>query len=410
VAGEEEVGWLVIGEALPAAPATIPWRLVRMTPERRPAVPTALGGRPELAPHLRSARHLVAVAGRLLLGVTVLLVPLASGAEAATAVAAAWVPCTNATLSSGTCVPGYGSAPYNGQNGYYGLPAALAGPAQLYVSPALCPAGSAAAKSGDSCSAPFQLTLSKVTLTPAIGVVRIEQFGYESSAGTNAGSAAAALDSPLASAGSDPAAQWCATVPTDANPAGETCAPESDTSLPVYLAASSPPVLGTVLICVGSEAVSPKDAFEACIQSLVSTRSFPATRAHRATVRPTAVKKKRQSSAVLVSLSAPAFSNHVLRLGTSADIVVTVTTATGTLAQVTLATGLTPGSSAVVTTSKPQFTGVSTLANGVTRGFRFTIAVRARQVGKVTIDVGATAQLSTGTAANGAAQLAVTVG
>jgi hypothetical protein len=165
-----------------------------------------------------------------------------------------------------------------------------------------------------------------------------------------------------------------------------------------------------VLICVGSEAVSPKDAFEACIQSLVSTRSFPATRAHRATVRPTAVKKKRQSSPVLVSLSAPAFSNHVLRLGTSADIVVTVTTATGTLAQVTLATGLTPGSSAVVTTSKPQFTGVSTLANGVTRGFRFTIAVRARQVGKVTIDVGATAQLSTGTAANGAAQLAVTVG
>jgi hypothetical protein len=79
------------------------------------------------------------------------------------------------------------------------------------------------------------------------------------------------------------------------------------------------------------------------------------------------------------------------------------------LTQATLSTGLTPGTSAVVTTTKPQFSGI-TSANGVTTGFKFTFSVKALQAGKVTVDVAAATQLSTGASATGAAQIAVSVG
>jgi len=381
-----------------------------MIPERKARLsPLAVRRRTQPARRSPRALHIAVAAAFVLGGAVALGGPLANVVSAATAVPVAWAPCSNVTLSSGACVPGYGSAAYNGQNGYYGLPATLSGPGQLYVSPVFCPVGSAAAKSGESCSTPFQLSLSKVNLAPSIGVIRVERFGYESSAGTNAGSAVAVLDNPLAIAGSDPGAQWCVTVPTNANPEGETCVAESTTSLPVYLAASTPPVLGTVLMCVGGEVSPTESAFEACIQSSVSTKPFTATRARSTTIRKATVTKK-QISPVLVTLSAPAISNHVLAAGASANIVVTVTPATGSLTQVTLSTGLTPGTSAVVTTTKPQFTGVTTLANGVTNGFKFTFSIKAHHAGKVTVDVAAAAQLSTGTSASGAAQLAVTVG
>jgi hypothetical protein len=372
--------------------------------------PFAARRRAEPARRTPWALHIAVAAAFALGGAVALSAPLSNVASGATTVPAAWVWCTNATLSSGTCVPGYGSAVYNGQNGYYGQPATLSGPEQLYLSPVFCPAGSEAAKSGESCSAPFQLSLSKVNLAPAIGVIRVVKLGYESSAGINAGAAVAVLDNPLAVVGSDPAAQWCVAVPTNANPAGETCVAESNTSLPVYLAASTPPVLGTVLMCVGGEVSPTQSAFEACIQSSVSTKPFAATKARSTTIRKIAVKKKQQTSPVSVTLSAPAISGHVLAVGASVNIVVTVTPATGSLTQATLSTGLTPGTGAVVTTTKPQFTGVTTSANGVTNGFKFTFSVKALQAGNVTVDVAAAAQLSTGTSVTGAAQLAVTVG
>jgi hypothetical protein len=369
--------------------------------------PSALRRRDDRPRRSPRALRIFVLAAFALGSAVALAAPVADVATGAATVPTPWLWCTNATLSSGTCVPGYGSATYNGQNGYYGLPATLGGPGQLYISPVFCPAGSRAAKAGDSCSAPFQLSLAKVNLTPAIGVIRVENFGYESSSGTNAGNAVAVLDTPLAVAGSDPAAQWCTTVPTNANSSGETCVAESNTSLPVYLAAASPPVLGTVLMCVGGQLPPNRNSFEACIQSSVSTKPFAATRARSSTVRKTVVKK--QTSPVSVTLSAPAISNHVLGVGTSGSVAVTVTSTKESLSQVTLSAGVTPASSTVVATTKPQFTGISTLPNGDT-AFNFTFSVKARSAGKVTVDVGAAAQLSTGTAATGANQLKVNVG
>jgi len=340
-------------------------------------------------------------------GAVGLAVQFESVASGTTAVASPWLPCTNASLSSGTCVPGYGSAIYNGQDGYYGLPATLNGPSQLYLSPVFCPAGSPAAKAADSCSAPFQLSLAKVTLTPAIGVIGVENFGYESSAGTNAGGAVAVLDNPLAIPGSDPAAQWCVTVPTNANAGGETCIAESNTSLPVYLAANAPPVLGTVLMCVGGQVAPHQNAFEACVQTSASTKPFSTSRAKSSTIPSTTVKKP--SSPVVVVLSAPTLSNQALAVGASAAVTVTVTPATGSVTQVTLSAAPAPASSTLVATTKPQFTGAS-VANGVTHAFSFTFSIKARRAGKATVDVSAVAQLSTGVSGIGTAHLVVTAG
>jgi hypothetical protein len=354
-----------------------------------------------VAPGIRAV-----VAAALVFGGAVgLAVPFETVARATAAVSSPWLPCTNASLSAGTCVPGYGSAIYNGKDGYYGLPAVLSGPTQLYLSKVFCPAGSPAAKAADSCSAPFQLTLSKVTLTPAIGVVGVENFGYESRAGTNAGGAVAVLDNPLAIPGSDPAAEWCVTVPTNANVEGETCTAESNTSLPVYLAASAPPVLGTVLMCVGGEVAPHQNAFEACSQATASTKPFAATRAP-STPTPTTIVTK-QSSQVIVALSAPTISHHVLAVGASATITVTVTPATGSLTQVTVSAAPAPASSAIVSTSKPQY--VIPSATGAP-AFRFTFSAKGLSAGKATIDVSAVAQLSTSASTIGTADLAVTVG
>ena len=371
--------------------------------------PLSRAARRRVRPDRRSRRawHVV-ISALALCGSAALATPLANVAVGATTVPTPWIPCTNATLGSGTCVPGYGSAVYNGKDGYFGVPAILNGPAQLYLSPVFCPAGSPAAKSGEACSAPFQLALSKITLTPAIGVIRVENFGYESSAGTNADGAVAVLDNPLALPGSDQAAHWCVTVPTSANPQGESCIAESNTSLPVYLAATSPPVLGTVLMCVGGQLAASQNAFEACMQSSVGTKPFASTRARNSTLRKTAVKK--QTSPVAVTLSAPAISSHVLAVGTSGNIKVTVTATSGSLTQVTVRAGVTPTSSSVVGTTKPQFAGASVLSSGVTRAFTFTFSAKALKAGKVTIDVTALAQLASGAAATGSAQLVASVG
>jgi hypothetical protein len=351
--------------------------------------------------------HAAVVAVLALAGAAGLAVPFENIAGAAAAVSGPWSPCTNASLSSGTCVPGYGSAIYNGKDGYYGLPATLNGPAQLYLSPVFCPAGSPAAKAVESCSAPFQLSLSKVTLSPAIGVIEVENFGYESPGGTNGGGAVAVLDNPLAIPGSDPAAQWCATVPTNSNPEGETCVAESNTSLPVYLAASAPPTLGTVLMCVGGQVAPHQNAFEACIQAAASTKPFSTNKAKSST--PTTTPVKKQPSPVIVALSAPTLSNASLAVGASAAVTVTVTPATGSLSQVTLSAAPSPTSSGLVSTTKPQFASAS-VANGVTHAFTFTFSVKARKAGKATIDVSAVAELATGATAIGTAHTAVTVG
>jgi hypothetical protein len=260
-------------------PSARPVRLDDLTSSTSFQVPSRAAKRGgQRAPHSPWALHLVVVVALALGGAVGLAVPFENVAGATPAGSGPWLPCTNKTLISGTCVPGYGSAIYNGKDGYYGLPATLTGPTQLYLSPVFCPAGSPAAKGSESCSAPFQLSLSKVTLTPAIGVIGVENFGFESPAGTNAGAAIATLDNPLAIPGSDPSAQWCVTVPTNANPEGETCIAESNTSLPVYLAASSPPVLGTVLICVGGQVAPHQNAFEACIQTAASTKPLSTTK------------------------------------------------------------------------------------------------------------------------------------
>jgi hypothetical protein len=272
-----------------------------------------------------------------------------------------------------------------------------------------CPAGSPAARGGESCSAPFQLSLSKVTLTPAIGVIGVENFGFESPAGTNAGAAIATLDNPLAIPGTDPAAQWCVTVPTNANPEGETCIAESNTSLPVYLAASSPPVLGTVLICVGGQVAPHQNAFEACLQAAASTKPFSTNKAKSSTISSGTTTVKKQSSPVLVALSAPTLSHSTLAVGSSAVIKVTVTAATGSLNQVTLGAAPAPSSSSLLTTTKPQVL-IPTVVNGVASAFNFTFSVKGHRAGKATIDVSAVAQLATGTTAIGTANIAVTVG
>jgi hypothetical protein len=349
----------------------------------------------------------VTVAVIAVTGVVGLAVPFENAASGTTTVPTPWVPCTNASLPSGTCVPGYGSAIYNGHDGYYGLPATLNGPAQLFLSPIFCPAGSPAAKASDSCSAPFQLSLSKVTLTPAIGVIGVENFGYESPGGTNAGGAVAVLDNPLAISGQNPAAQWCTTVPSNANPEGETCVAESNTSLPVYLAASAPPVLGIVLMCVGGQVAPHQNAFEACIQTTASTKPLTTTRAKTSTVPTTTVKK--QSSPVVVAISAPTLPNKVLGVGQSATVTVRVTLTTGSLSQVTLSAAPASASSALVSTTKPQVAG-DTVANGVVQAFSFTFSTKGLRAGKARVDVSAVAQLSTGTSAIGTARLAVTVG
>jgi hypothetical protein len=198
------------------------------------------------------------------------------------------------------------------------------------------------------------------------------------------------------------------TVPTSANPEGETCVAESNTSLPVYLAATSAPLLGTVLMCVGGQLAANQNAFEACLQSSVGTKPFASTRARSSTLRKTVVKK--QTSPVAVTLSAPAISSHVLAVGASGDIKVTVTATTGSLSQVTVSAGVTPVSSTVVGTTKPQFAGASVLASGVTHAMTFTLSAKALRAGKVTIDVTALAQLSAGASATGSAQLVATVG
>jgi hypothetical protein len=360
------------------------------------------------AGHSPWALQAVVVAALALGAVVGLAVPFEDVAGATPAVSGPWLPCTNASLSSGTCVPGYGSAIYNGKDGYYGLPAALAGPTQLYLSRVFCPAGSPAAKAAESCSAPFQLTLSKVTLTPAIGVIGVENFGFESPSGTNAGGAVAVLDNPLAIPGTDPGAAWCVTVPTNANPEGETCVAESNTSLPVYLAASSPPVLGTVLMCVGGQVAPHQNAFEACLQAAASTKPFSTNKAKSSTIS-TGTTVKKQSSPVHVTLSAPTLSHSSLAVGASAAITVTVTSSTGSLNEVTLGAAPAPSSSSLLTTTKPQV-ALPTLVNGVASAFNFTFSVKGLRAGKATIDVSAVAQLATGATAIGTAHIAVTVG
>jgi len=340
-------------------------------------------------------------------GAVGLAVPFETVARATVTVSSPWLPCTNASLGAGTCVPGSGSAIYNGKDGYYGLPAALAGPTQLYLSPVFCPAGSPAAKAADSCSAPFQLTLSKVNLTSAIGVVGVENFGYESPAGTNAGGAVAVLDNPLAIPGSNPTAEWCVTVPTNANAEGETCTAESNTSLPVYLAAKAPPVLGTVLMCVGGEVAPHQNAFEACAQTTASTKPFAANKPKSSTVTTTTVPQ--QSSQVVVALSAPTISHTALAVGASAAITVTVTPATGSLTQVTVSAAPAPASTTLVSTTKPQFAGAS-VAGGITHAFSFTFSAKGLSAGKATVDVSVVAQLSTGASTIGTAHMTVTVG
>jgi hypothetical protein len=278
----------------------------------------------------------------------------------------------------------------------------------LYLSPVFCPAGSPAAKAADSCSAPFQLTLSKVTLTSAIGVVGVENFGYESPAGTNAGGAVAVLDNPLAIPGSNPAAEWCVTVPTNANAEGETCTAESNTSLPVYLAAKAPPVLGTVLMCVGGEVAPHQNAFEACAQATASTKPFAANNAKSSTVTTTTTVPK-QSSQVVVALSAPTLSHKALAVGTSAVVTVTVTPTVGSLAQVTVSAAPSPASTAIVSTTKPQYAGAS-VTGGAIHAFSVTFSAKGLSAGKATINVSAVAQLSTSASTIGTAHLAVTVG
>jgi hypothetical protein len=359
--------------------------------------------RSRAAPRLHALVAAVLVFG----GAVALAVPFETVARATVTVSSPWLPCTNASLDSGTCVPGYGSAIFNGKDGYYGLPAALAGPTQLYLSPVFCPAGSPAAKAAESCSAPFQLTLSKVTLTSAIGVVGVENFGYESPAGTNAGGAVAVLDNPLAIPGSNPAAEWCVTVPTNANAEGETCTAESNTSLPVYLAAKAPPVLGTVLMCVGGEVAPHQNAFEACAQTTASTKPFAANNAKSSTVTTTTVPK--QSSQVAVALSAPTLSHKALAVGTSAVVTVTVTPTVGSLAQVTVSAAPSPGSTAIVSTTKPQYAGAS-VTDGVMHAFSVTFSAKGLSAGKATINVSAVAQLSSSASTIGTARLSVTVG
>jgi hypothetical protein len=378
------------------------------TPPRSP-LPTATR-RGQLRRHFPLALRAVVVAVLALGALVGLAIPFETATGATTAVASPWLPCTNSSLSSGTCVPGYGSALFNGTDGYYGLPAVLKGPSQLYLSPVFCPAGSPAAKVADSCSAPFQLSLSKVTLTPAIGVVGVENFGYESPAGTNAGGSVAVLDNPLAIPGSDPAAQWCVIIPTNANPEGETCIAQSNTSLPVYLAASAPPVLGTVLMCVGGQVAPHQNAFEACMQTTVGTKPFSTNKAKSSTVAATTTTTvKKQSSPVVVVLSPSTLSHQALAVGASAAVTVTVTPATGSLSQVTVSAAPAPGSSTIVSTTKPQFSSAS-VTNGVMHAFSVTFSAKALRAGKATVDVTAVAQLLTGTSATGTAKLAVTVG
>ena len=100
-------------------PSARPVRLDDLTSSTSFQVPSRAAKRGgQRAPHSPWALHLVVVVALALGGAVGLAVPFENVAGATPSGSGPWLPCTNKTLISGTCVPGYGSAIYNGKDGY----------------------------------------------------------------------------------------------------------------------------------------------------------------------------------------------------------------------------------------------------------------------------------------------------